>query len=104
MPPGPLHEHIVAACYDRATAVNHALSEDHQPLMEIYSSSTFTGFSGEYQATVKIADLVILEEDDKNIMVPRIIFEIGLSESHKHFMQGAKLWLEGMPGVQKYIY
>lgn len=48
MPPGALHEHIVAACYDRATALHHALPEDRQPWMEIYSSSTFTEFSGEY--------------------------------------------------------
>lgn len=103
MPPGALHDHIVAACYDRATALNHALPEDHQPRMEIYTSSTFIGFSGEYQETVKIPDLVILAKDDKNIMVPRIIFEVGLSESYEHLIQSAKLWLEGMPGVQEYI-
>lgn len=103
IPPGALHEHNVAACYGRATALNHALPEDRQPWMEIYSSSTFTDFSGEYWATVKIPDLVILAKDDKNIMVPRVIFEVGISESYKHLIQSAKLSLEGMPGVQEYI-
>lgn len=103
MPPGPLHESIVAECAKRVTVLQLALPDDHQPRMEIYPSRTFNGFSGKYWKTVKIPDLVILAKDDKNIMVPRIIFEVGTSESYKHLKQSAKLWLEGMPGVQEYI-
>ena len=32
-----------------------------------------------------------------------MVFEIGISESYNHLEQSAKLWLEGMPGVQQYI-
>lgn len=101
--PGPLHERIVVECFRRAMTLQHALPEDHQPQMEIYPSKTFIGFSGEYWKSVKIPDLVILVKNDKNIMAPRIIFEVGLSESYRHMVQSAKLWLEGMQGVQEYI-
>lgn len=103
MSPGPVHEGIVVECCDRARALRDALPEDHQRGIKIYPSRSFIGFSGEYQKSVKIPDLVILVEDDKNIKVPRIIFEVGLSEPYQHLVQSARLWLEGMPGVQEYI-
>lgn len=103
MSPGPVHEGIVLECCDRARVFRDALPENHQRGVKFYPSRSIIGFSGEYQESVKIPDLVILVEDEKNIKVPRIIFEVGLSESYEHLVQSAKLWLEGMPGVQEYI-
>lgn len=99
----PLCERIVVKCFESALTLKYALPEDHQPLMEIYPSKTFRGFSGEYWKSNKIPDLVILVKNDKNIMAPRIILEVGLSESYEHLEKSAKLWLEGMPGVREYI-
>lgn len=103
MPAGPLHEYIIDECSKCARLLQTALPKDYQPWIKILTSNTFQGFYGEYWKTEKIPDLVILAKDNKKKMVPRIIFEVGLSESYNHLKQSAKLWLEGMPEVQEYI-
>lgn len=60
-------------------------------------------FSGAYSDSCKAPDLIPLAQDDDNNMIPRIVLEIGTSESYNHLKQSAKIWLEGEPGVRECI-
>lgn len=103
MSPGPLHENVVEECSDGAKALKDALPKDDQSRINIRLSTTYIEFSGAYSGSYKIPDLAILVQDDDNSMIPRVIFEIGTSESYNHLKQSAKLSLEGMPGVHACI-
>ena len=77
--------------------------KQYQSRILVLTSTTFQDFKGAYSASRKIPDLAIVASDDEERMIPRIVFEIGVSESYKHLTQSAKLWLEGMSGVREYI-
>ena len=77
--------------------------KQYQSRISLLTSTTFRDFRGAYFTSCKIPDLAIVVNDDEERRIPRIVFEIGVSESYKHLTQSAKLWLEGMSGVREYI-
>ena len=103
MPPGELHEGVIRVCLEKAIVFQSAIPEYYRSRTDVDPSTTFRNFSGAYFGTRKIPDLAIVVNDDDHTRIPRIVFEIGISESYSHLEQSAKLWLEGMPGVQQYI-
>lgn len=103
-PPGPLHEKVVEHCLIEAIALRSALPKEHRSRISVQPSTIFKGFNGAYSGSRKTPDLVIRAKDsNNNKMVPRVVFEIGTSESYNHLKQNASLWLEGMPGVRECI-
>ena len=103
MSPGPLHEQLVEECLIKAMELRSALPKEYRSRISVRPSTTFKAFSGAYSGSRKIPDLVILAQDDNNRMIPRVVFEIGTSESYNHLKQSARLWLEGMPEIREYI-
>lgn len=103
MSPGELNEQIVEECLIQAMNLRFALPKEHQSRISVRPSATFKGFSRAYSGSSKIPDLVILAKDDNNQMIPRVVFEIGTSESYNYLKQSARLWLEGMPEIREYI-
>lgn len=99
MPPGSLHESVVIACSDKAATFRHAVPDDYLSRISIHHSTTFKGFHGAYSGSSKVPALAIVDNNGK---IPRIVFEIGSSsESYNDLKEVARLWLEGMPGVQE---
>lgn len=91
MPPEPLHEGMNVECFKGATKLQLVPPKDQQSRMDVQPSSTFTKFSGAYSDSYKTPDLIILAEDDDTSMIPRIVLEVGTSESYNHLKQSAKM-------------
>lgn len=101
MPPGRLHEIVVRGCNKEAIGFQLATPKDYQSRISVDLSTTFQEFKGVYRGSCKIPDLVILSKDNNKREIPRIVVEIGITESYEHLKQSAKLWLEGMTGVKE---
>lgn len=102
-PPGPLHDKVVEQCWLGAIELRYALPKEHRSRISVQPSTLFKGFNRAYSGSRKTPDVVIRAKDNNNKMVPRVIFEIGTSESYNHLKRNASLWLEGMPGVRECI-
>lgn len=102
-PPGRLHEKVVEQCLIEAMELRSALPKEHRSRISVQLSTNFIDFNGAYSSSRKTPDVAILAKDNNNEMVPRVIFEVGTSESYNHLKQNACLWLEGMPGVRECI-
>lgn len=95
--PSQLHEKVVEACLEEALAFKRATPREYRSRISVVPSTTFEESSGAYDGSRKVPDLAILPRHNENCKIPRIVCEIGVSESYNHLKQGAKLWLEGMP-------
>lgn len=103
MPLGSLHESVVIACSEKAVAFKLAIPDNYQSRISIHLSTTLNGFDGAYRGSSKVPDLAVVEHDDHNEEIPRIFFEIGVSDSYDDLKQSARLWLEGMLGVRECV-
>lgn len=103
MPPSQLHEKVISACAQVAWAFGSSMPEEYGSRISIECAKSNTRFIKAYWGSHKIPDMAVVVNGNNNKDIPRVVFEVGLSESYKHLEQSARLWVEGGEGVKECI-
>lgn len=103
MPPSQLHEKVISACSQVAWAFQSSMPEEYGSQITIECAKSDTSFIKPYWGSCKVPDMAVVVNGNNNEDIPRVVFEVGLSESYKHLKQSARLWVEGGEGVKECI-
>ena len=79
------------------------MPQDYGSRISIECAKSNTSFLEAYRVTSEVLDMAVVVNDNKNEDIPRVVFEVGLSESYKHLEKTARLWVEGGEGVKECI-
>lgn len=82
---------VIKAYLEEALAFKRATPREYRSRISIIPSTTFEESSGAYNGSRKVPDLAILLRYNENCKIPRIVFEIGVSESYNHPKQNKVL-------------